>query len=404
MDYKFARRAVNSGQPVIRVVDAYMQRDPEFLAFAEGNPDVNALPSEWIRETTEKIYAEEMPRVLKYSGGVGDPEFREAIRNRLEKVRGIPTEGNDIQITVGGQQALYLSARCFLNEGDQYLCEEYTYAGMLDSARDFNASPVAVKTDEDGINIEDLEYKLQIIPNVKYIYLVPNFNNPSGVTLSWEKRKAVYELAHKYDVMIIEDDPYGDLRYEGEDIPPIKTIDTDGRVVYLGTFSKTIAAGLRVGFMLSANPVHEILSANKDTIDSNNPMLNQLICKNLLTQYDFEANIANIRAYYTKKWKACGDSLRKHIPKNWPILKAQGGMFYFIKTPEGVVEADVHQTCIEHKVGLVPSMAFSPTPDRPAGGFRFCFTMMTPEQMEEGARRFGEVCRLYNDKLGLKEE
>ena len=394
MKYDFALRAQNSGQPMIRIVDGYMQRDPSFLAFAEGNPDLNVLPKEAIAEIAYDLVTNHSGDVLLYSNNGGDAEFKEIIMKRLARVKGVNPDENEILILVGGQQGLYLAPRLFVNEGDRVLMEEIAYAGMIDTVHDFRGETVGVKIDDDGINIAALEEALKTTERVKYIYLVPNFNNPTGVTLPLEKRKAVYELACKYDTLIVEDDPYGDLRYTGEDVPTIKSLDREGRVVYLGTFSKTIAAGLRVGFMCASPEIITRATANKASIDSNTPCLNQLICRNYMRDYDFEGNILKMREAYKKKWAACRFGLEKHLPEGWRVLKSEGGMFCFVFGPEGIDEAKFQEACYANKVGLVPSVAFSAS-GKPLGGWRMCFTMMSPEQLEEGCRRFGEVARTF---------
>lgn len=394
MNYDFALRAQKSGQPMIRIVDAYMRRDPTFLAFAEGNPAIEACPKEAIADIANDLICNHAEEVLLYSNNGGDPEFKELIKQRLARVKGIDPDANDMLVMTGGQQGLYLCPRLFVNPGDRVLMEEISYAGMIDTVHDFLGETVGVKIDDDGINIEALENALKTVERVKYIYLVPNFNNPTGVTLSMEKRKAVYELACKYDTLIVEDDPYGDLRYTGEAVPSIKSLDKEGRVIYLGTFSKTIAAGLRVGFMCASPEVIKKATANKASIDSNTPCLNQLICRNYMRDYDFEGNIVKMRDIYQKKWAAARFGLEKYLPENWKVLKSEGGMFCFVLGPKGIDEGKFQEACIANKVGFVPSIAFSAN-GMPLGGFRMCFTPMTPEQIDEGCRRFGEVARNF---------
>ena len=359
MKYNFALRAQNSGQPMIRVVVAYMRRDPTFLAFAEGNPALEACPKEAIAEIAQDLILNHDEDVLLYSNNGGDPEFKELIKQRLARVKGIDPAANEILIMTGGQQGLYLCPRLFVNDGDCVLMEEIAYAGMIDTVHDFRGRTVGVKIDDDGINIEALEQALKTEERVSYIYLVPNFNNPTGVTLPMEKRKAVYELACKYDTLIVEDDPYGDLRYTGESLPSIKSLDTEGRVIYLGTFSKTIAAGLRVGFMCASPEVITKATANKASIDSNTPCINQLICRNYMRDYDFEGNIVKMREIYQKKWAAARFGLEKYLPDDWRVLKSEGGMFCFVFGPEGLDEAKFQEACYANKVGFVPSVAFS---------------------------------------------
>ncbi|MBR5741437.1 MAG: PLP-dependent aminotransferase family protein, partial [Firmicutes bacterium] len=231
MKPEFALRAQNSSQPMIRIVDGYMQRDPSFLAFAEGNPALEACPKEAIAEIAYDLVMNHDDDVLLYSSNGGNDEFKKLIMKRLARVKGVNPDENDCLILVGGQQGLYLCPRLFVNPGDRVLMEAISYAGMIDTVHDFLGETVGVPIDDDGINIEALEHALKTTERVKYIYLVPNFNNPTGVTLPLWKRKAVYELACKYNTLIVEDDPYGDLRYTGEDVPTIKSLDREGRVI-----------------------------------------------------------------------------------------------------------------------------------------------------------------------------
>ena len=403
MDYGFAQRVLQSKQPLIRVIDRYMHEDPEnFISFAEGNPGFECMATDKIIEIAKQVMTEDTAEVLLYGENSGNFELKDAIRDRWKRVKGIDAPDDDILITTGGQQVLYLSPRLFVNTGDNVLMAEISYAGMIDSVKGFEGNPVGVKVDEDGINIEDLEKKLQTVPNVKYIYLIPTFNNPTGVTLPLEKRKAVYELACKYDKLIIEDDPYSDIRYTGDPVPPIKSLDTEDRVVYIGSFSKTIAAGLRVGFMMAPKAIYEKGVAAKGILDANTPMLNEKICLHFLRDLDFEEELKKLCAGYIPKWKATGDALKKYMPSNWKIAKADGGLFYYVRTPEGMDEAKMFELELQHNVGLVPSSAFSPDAAHPAGGFRLCFTPDTPERLEEGIKRFAAAAEEYNDKYGLK--
>ena len=203
-------------------------------------------------------------------------------------------------------------------------------------------------------------------------------------------------------ILIIEDDPYSDIRYTGDPVPPIKSLDVEDRVVYIGSFSKTIAAGLRVGFMMAPKAIYEKGVAAKGILDANTPMLNEKICLHFLRDLDFEEELKKLCAGYIPKWKATGDALKKYMPSNWKIAKAEGGLFYFVRTPEGMDEAKMFELELQHNVGLVPSSAFSPDAAHPAGGFRLCFTPDTPERLEEGIKRFAAAAEEYNEKYGLK--
>lgn len=393
MQYTFSDRSIHSKPNLIRVIDAMKNENPDFISFAEGNPASEVIPAEKIRKMNELVYEGDIDEVLLYGPCNGYPKLKGQVLDRLKRIKQINPDGNDILLTTGAQQGLYLAYRIFCNEGDAVLLEDISYICSLDAINDFLAKPVAVKSDDDGMNIEALEEALKTTPNVKMIYVVPTFNNPTGVTLSMEKRRAIYELACKYDVMILEDDPYGDLRYEGEHIPPIKSIDTEGRVIYVGTFSKILAAGLRVGYMCCSQEVCDKAGAAKHSIDSGSNITSHMICSLFMENYDMEENIKEINSVYEKKWRLMGECLKREMPENYKVLKASGGMFYFIRTPEGVDENDVFEACLKHNVGVVPSVGFAPDPEHPAGGFRLCFAPMNEYEIEEGVRRIGEAVR-----------
>ncbi|MBQ2041238.1 MAG: PLP-dependent aminotransferase family protein [Lachnospiraceae bacterium] len=394
MKIQFAERAKDSKQPIIRVIDALSRSDPDFLAFGEGNPAFEALPRETIRDVATDIVTNYPEDILLYTNNGGDQEFKDVIMKRLREVRGIDTAGNDMLIITGGQQGLYLLPRIFTNDGDRVITEEITYAGMIDTIRGFRGETVGIRLEDDGPDPDHLEHLLKTTDKVSFIYLIPTFSNPTGITTSLEKRKAIYELACRYDKIIVEDDPYSDLRYEGEDVPTIKSMDTEKRVVYLGTFSKTIAAGLRVGFIMAEPEIIRIATNNKAAIDSNTPCLNQLICRNIMRDYDFEANVRNIVRINKTKWKAAREGFDRYLPEGWKLYDAKGGLFCYVRSPEGVDETEFQQCCYKHKVAFSPSSSFS-ADGLAHGGYRMAFTPNTVEQITEGCRRFGEAAREF---------
>lgn len=384
---KFAKRAQKSKEPIIRVIDFLQRDDPSFLAFGEGNPSIEACPIGTIHEICENLLVNEPKYMFSYTATLGDPQFRDLIKKRLVEKKGMNPENNEVLVLTGGQQGLMVCPQTFVDEGDAVITEEITYQGMLDTIRSFGGKTVGVRQEEDGIDIADLEEKIRSTPNISFIYLIPNFCNPTGITTSLEKRKAVYELACRYDKIIVEDDPYGDLRYEGEDIPTIKSMDTENRVVYLGTFSKTIAAGLRVGFMAADPKIISAASKCKALSDSNTPCFNQLICRNFLRDYDFESNIANICRINREKWNAAVKGLKEGLPEGWKLYDAKGGLFVYVVAPEWVDEEEFQQLCYKHKVGFSPSSSFA-ADEKQHAGFRMAFTPHTVPEIEEGCRRF----------------
>lgn len=304
---------------------------------------------------------------------------------------------DDILITSGGQQIMELSAKVLCDEGDYVICENPSFIGSLNSFRSIGVKLKGVDVEPDGISVCGLETALKETPNVRFIYTIPNFQNPSGVTMSLEKRKAVYELAQKYNVMIIEDNPYGDLRYKGDDIPNIKSFDEDGRVIYGGSFSKVIAPGLRVGYTVVPQQVMKKMVVAKQGEDVHTNILAQMICFDFITKYDFEENLANLRRLYSKKAELAERLLDEYVvPCGITYNHISGGLFIWCRLPENV---DMLKFCSlavrEHKVAVVPGTAFLADENGSSNCFRINFTTPSDEKLEEGIKRLGAFASGY---------
>ena len=395
MQYKFSERALHGEPSLIREIDAYSFNNPAFISLADGNPAYESYPVEALRELNDLVYSQNSKEALLYGPFGGLPELQAQVAERLEKVKGISASENAVFMTPGAQMALYLMPLLFCDEGDVVLTEDFSYAHALAAVKEFNCRPVGVKTDDDGINLEALEHALKTEKRVKYLYLVPNFGNPSGITLSLEKRKAIYDLACTYDIMIFEDDAYGDLIYAGDPVPTIKSFDKEGRVVYVGTFSKTLSAGLRVGYMSCSKEIWDKAYAAKGNIDAGSNMTAQYIVSYYLDRYDFEAHINNVRKIYTAKWEKMRQCLDQYMHPACKRSDPNGGMFFWVTLPEYVDADAVFKAALEAQVGVVPSSTFAANPDNKGRAFRLCFSCSTLEQIEEGCKRFGEVTRKF---------
>lgn len=254
MEYVFSDR-VNSLKPsAIREIFKYAA-DPEVVSLSAGNPAPDAFPVKELAEISASILKEHPIEALQYSVTEGYAPLRDYLKKYMKEKHNIGTENDELIITSGAQQIMDLAAKSLCNEGDVVICEAPSFIGSLNSFRSYNAKLVGVPVESDGINTDILEDKLKTENNVKFIYVIPNFQNPSGVTMSLEKRRKVYNLAKKYGVLILEDNPYGELRYSGEHLPSIKSFDTDGIVIYSGSFSKVVSPGMRVGWCVAPNPI-----------------------------------------------------------------------------------------------------------------------------------------------------
>lgn len=399
MEYKFSKNALQAKPSPIRAISARGAIDPEFISFAIGNPAYETFPVEDIRKMNDLVYERVPKYALQYGPTIGDEGFRKLMKERLQKVKNINPEGQDILVTTGSQNILTLTPLTLCNEGDIVLCEEYTYMGALSCMRGMLAQPYGIKVDADGINLEALEEAAKTVKNVKYLYLIPNFQNPMGVTIPLEKRKKIYELACKYDFMILEDDPYGELRYSGEPVPAIKSLDTEGRVIYAGSFSKILASGIRLGYCMAAQPVIDKMAALKGNLDSGSPVFSALIARYFMEERDLDAHIVKTAALYGKKCKAMLEGLDKYMSSKCTRTTPDGGMFLWVTLPGDADPLALLDKFLENHIGVIPSLVFSPDPEKtPGHSYRVCFATPTLEEIEIGCKRFGDVTKqLFGD-------
>lgn len=395
MNYKFSDRAKNAKPSLIRQISARAAGNPDFISLSIGNPAYESFPVKELREMNDLVYERNSVEALQYGPTEGWPAFQQQIKDRLQKTKGIDPAGNNIIVTTGSQQGLDLMPRVFCNEGDVVLVESFTYLGALGAMRGFCAKPLAVKMDADGINLEAMEEALKTVKNIKYLYLVPNFQNPSGITIPLEKRKKIYDLACKYDILIYEDDPYGELRYTGSAVPAIKSFDTEGRVIYAGSFSKVLAAGLRVGFLCCADEIWGKMVSCKGNMDSGSNITSQLIASYYIEKFDLDEHIEKVRALYSVKCATMKESLDKYLAPGCTRTDPDGGMFIWVTLPDYVDEKKVFEDALDAAVGVIPSLAFAPDEDNPGKSFRLCFSSPTIDQIKEGCRRFGDVTKKH---------
>ncbi|MEE0858206.1 MAG: PLP-dependent aminotransferase family protein [Acutalibacteraceae bacterium] len=399
MEYIFSDR-VNSLKPsAIREIFKYAS-DPEVVSLSAGNPAPDAFPCEEIAEISARLLKEYPVDVLQYGTTEGYIPLRNYLKQYMKEKHNIGTENDELIITSGAQQIMDLSAKSLCNEGDVVICEAPSFIGSLNSFRSYNAKLVGVPVESDGINIEILEEKLKTEKNVKFIYVIPNFQNPSGVTMSLEKRKAVYNLAKKYGVLILEDNPYGELRYSGEHIPSIKSLDTDGIVIYSGSFSKVISPGIRVGWCVAPSPVIQKMVVCKQGQDVHTSIWSQMIAYEYITKYDFEAHLERLRNLYREKAQFMMDLLDEHLSPYVTYDKIDGGLFIMCKLPDYIDMPEFCKEAVKRKVCVVPGNAFLTDESEISHSFRVNFSTPTDEQLEKGVKILGELVK----ELCHKEE
>lgn len=393
MEYKFSDKVSKLQASAIREILKFTA-DPEVISFAAGNPAPEAFPKERIAELSAELFRDDPILALQYSVTEGYTPLRDFLKEWMSSKGCFHKEFDDIIITSGGQQANELSCKVLLNEGDTILCESPSFIGSLNAFRSYNVNLVGVDMDDDGINLEKLENALKTEKNVKLLYLIPNFQNPTGRTMSLEKRKAVYELARKYDFIILEDDPYGELRFAGENVPTIKSLDTEGRVIYSSTFSKLISSGFRTGFVSAPAPIIQKIVVCKQVSDVHSNIWAQVICHRFMTTVDREAHFNKLRDIYREKCDLMCSYIDNGFSKKISYVKPQGGLFIWCTLPDNCDMNDFCRKAVqEHKIAVVPGNSFSIDPDKVSHSFRLNYSTPTNEQIDKGMDILARVTR-----------
>ncbi|MEG0614400.1 MAG: PLP-dependent aminotransferase family protein [Oscillospiraceae bacterium] len=397
MEYKFSTKVDSLKASAIREILKFTS-DPEVISFAAGNPSAEAFPTETIRKISDELLKENPILALQYSITEGYPALRQTLKSRMKNENCYNPEIDDLIITSGAQQANELACKVLCNEGDTLICEAPSFIGSLNSFKSSGVNLVGIELESDGINLKKLEEALISNPNTKLIYLIPNFQNPTGQTMSFEKRKAVFALAQKYNTCILEDNPYGDLRFEGENIPSIKSLDTDGRVIYSGTFSKILAPGLRVGYSSAPKEIIQKIVVCKQVADVHTNIWAQLICEKFLETCDLDEHLEKLRKIYREKCGLMLSEIEKNFSKKIAITKPQGGLFIWGTLPEGSDMLAFCKTAVEkYKIAVVPGTAFMISENDKTNSFRLNFSTPSNEQIVRGCEILGELSRKMFD-------
>jgi len=366
--------------------------NPEIISLAGGNPASELFPSDELSKIAGKILMTNPTAALQYGTTDGVPAMKECAISRAKKVNSF-NEGDVVIVTTGAQQGIDLAAKCLLNKGDKVVVENPSFIGTLNSLRSYEAQLIGVKVESDGMDVNALEEALKN-NDVKLIYTIPTFQNPSGTTMSLEKRRKVLELAKKYDAIIIEDNPYGDLRFSGEDLPTIKSMDTEGRVIYVGSFSKILSPGLRLGYVVANAEICDRIEVVKQVNDVHTPVMTQLMCVEFMKKYDIDKYIDKSKALYGKKCSIMVEAMNKYFPQGkvkWTT--PEGGLFIWCECPTITDIAPIVDKCLEKMVAIVPGTNFATDITLPSNMFRLNYSSATPEKIEEGIKRLGEVLK-----------
>ncbi|MDC2955148.1 PLP-dependent aminotransferase family protein [Streptomyces gilvifuscus] len=385
-----AARARTVGGSPVRDILAVTAR-PEVINFAGGLPAPELFDAEGIAEAFRAVLAEDAGRALQYSTTEGEPVLRAALAGRVS-ARGLPTDADDVLVTTGSQQALSLLAAALLEPGDTVLVESPCYLAALQAFGLAGARIVPVPGDEEGVDPVALE-ELVLRERPKLLYTVPTFQNPTGRTMPAGRRAAIAEVAERCGLWIVEDDPYGELRFEGERVPWIASYEGAAeRVVLLGSFSKVMAPGLRLGWLRAPAGLRRACAVAKQAADLHTPTVNQLAAARYLAERDLDAHVARVAGVYRERRDAMLAGLADALPVGSTWSRPEGGMFLWARLPEPYDTTALLPQVVRHDVAYVPGAPFyAGTPDPTT--LRLCFVTQTPREIGEGLRRLGEGLR-----------
>ncbi len=395
---RFAHRTERMTSSVIREVLKLLE-DPEIISFAGGLPAPELFPLAEVRAATERVLREQGPRALQYGATEGYRPLRELLGRHMGRY-GIEVTPDNVLITTGAQQGLDLIGKLLLNPGDRVAVEDPTYLGAIQAFTSYQARYLTVPIDDEGMRMDLLEEALRAAP--KFVYVLPNFQNPTGVTLSLERRRRLVELAAHYGTPVVEDDPYGQLRYAGGHLPPLVRLDAElhgcahgersfrGAVLYLGTLSKTLAPGLRVGWIVAPAEVAQRLTQMKQGADLHSSTFAQMVACETARGGFLDRHVRVVREVYGRRRDTMLAALERHFPPGVRWTRPDGGLFLWVTLPAGLDAQALLPRALAARVAFVPGASFHARGGG-ANTFRLNFSYSPPEAIEEGVRRLGQV-------------
>lgn len=368
---------------------------PEIISFAGGLPASELFPLEKIAEAAKTVVEKDGKRALQYSTTEGFVELRNVIMEQRLKPMGINVGLESVIITSGSQQALDYCARVFVNKGDIIITESPSYLGALNAFKASSPEIIEIEMDDDGMRMDKLEEVLEKEgKNVKFLYTIPDFQNPSGVTMTSERRKKLIELANKYDIIIVEDCPYKELNFDEAPLPALKSMDPEDRVIHLGTFSKTFCPGLRIGWIVANPTIINKFVMLKQGSDLQSSSFDQLLTARFMENNDLEDHIAKIKEVYRKRRDIMFNAIDKYFPEGIKYTKCTGGLFTWVEVKPEMKSKEILEKALEKKVAFVPGDSFFPNGGK-TNYFRMNYSCMPEEKIEEGIKALGEVLKEY---------
>ena len=390
MSIPYARRMDRVRPSAIREL-LRLGADPAITSFGGGYPDASLFPMADLHAVFDELLVESNAQALQYTTSNGLPQLRQQVADRLTR-HGLTTAGDDVLIIQGGQQGLDLVAKLVLDAGDTVITENPTFLGALIAFNPYEPRYAAVRIDEQGMDTDHLREVIEANPGTKMIYTVPDFQNPTGATMSLPRRRALIALADEHDLLVVEDTPYRELRYDGEPIPTLKSLDTQGRVVHLGTFSKILAPGLRLGWAVASPEIIDRLGLLKLAADTQSSTLNMAATAHYLARFDIDAHLANARPVYRHKRELMFATMADTFPEQVEFTRSEGGLFTWLTFPTGFDAAQfmAEQLLPQAKVAYVPGATFFPVTQEHHHA-RVSFSGIPDERLVGGITRMGQL-------------
>ena len=385
--FKYSKRVPADGTDAVGAI-LQAAADPKIISFAGGLPAPELFPVKEMKAAVDKVFEEHGQEAMQYGAAKGVTALREVIQQHVKKKENVDSELDNVLVTTGSEQALDLVGKAFVDPGDTVLVEQPTYLCALDVFRSYGANFASVEMDEDGMKMDALEEALKANPNTKLIYTVPNFQNPTGRTMTEERRKQLAELAEKYDVYVLEDNPYGEIRFAGQHVPAVKSFDKSGHVLYMSTFSKTLAPGFRLGWLVADKNVVNKLTVLKQSADLHTDNLAHFAGSQFCADNDVDAHVKEISALYGKRKDLMLEGIKKYFPEGVKYTDPEGGMFLWVEVPGVDDTVELFKECLEHDVAFVPGDPFFADGVQP-GAFRLNYSNMKEDQIEVGLKRLG---------------
>ncbi len=390
---KFAKRMENVSGSVIREILKLMG-DPEIISFGGGNPAKESFPIEVVEQIAHEVLEKNGANILQYGTTEGYTPLRESYLTHIARPKGVEAKEESVLTLTGSMQGVDLVAKVFLDPGDVVLVESPTFLGSLQAFNTYQANCVPVNMDDEGVDLNDLEEKIRT-HQPKLFYVIPTFQNPTGKTLGAKRRKAIAELASKYDIIVVEDDPYCDLRYSGSPVPPIKTFDKTGNVILLNSFSKILSPGLRVGALVATPEITRKLTVAKQSSDTHTSNLTQAIADTFLRRGLLPGHLSNIIPMYAERLNTMLKGMEAYFPAPFRYTKPEGGLFVWGELPGNPdVPAMLKRATAEFKVAFIPGQYFFVKPDSMGQNtIRLNFSSATPERIAIGMERLGRLVK-----------